>query len=99
MTAAMDGSLAAVVWHDAENGGYDADMAHWEELAETTGGPVLDIGCGTGRVSLRLARRGYEVVGVDVDPVLVEELRPRRAVPPTDDHVGSTVVLLRKGVA
>ena len=88
MTAAMDGSLAAVVWHDAENGGYDADMAHWEELAETTGGPVLDIGCGTGRVSLRLARRGYEVVGVDVDPVLVEELRARAVGLPAAGAVG-----------
>ena len=77
MAALQGGPLAEVVWHDAECGGYDADMAHWEELAEATEGPVLDLGCGTGRVALRLARRGYEVVGVDVDAVLVEELRAR----------------------
>src|SRR5689334_19172434 len=29
---------------------------------------VLDAGCGTGRVAIELARRGVEVVGVDVDP-------------------------------
>ena len=87
MTAAMEGPPAAVVWHDAENGAYEADMPHWEELAEATGGPVLDIGCGTGRVTLRLARRGCDVVGVDVDPVLVEELRARAAGLPAEGEI------------
>src|SRR5919204_5229355 len=31
-------------------------------------GSVLDAGCGTGRVAIELARRGIEVVGVDLDP-------------------------------
>ena len=33
---------------------------------------VLDAGCGTGRVAIELSRRGYPVVGVDVDPVMLE---------------------------
>jgi SAM-dependent methyltransferase len=33
---------------------------------------VLDAGCGTGRVAIELARLGYEVVGVDVDPDMLE---------------------------
>ncbi len=36
---------------------------------------VLDAGCGTGRVALELARRGYEVTGLDVDPVMLEQAR------------------------
>src|SRR4051794_27973391 len=32
---------------------------------------VLDAGCGTGRVGIELARRGIEVVGVDIDPGLL----------------------------
>jgi SAM-dependent methyltransferase len=32
---------------------------------------VLDAGCGTGRVAIELARRGIEVVGVDIDPDLL----------------------------
>ncbi|WP_265521629.1 class I SAM-dependent methyltransferase [Oerskovia flava] len=36
---------------------------------------VLDAGCGPGRVGGELARRGHTVVGVDVDPVLVEAAR------------------------
>ena len=33
---------------------------------------VLDAGCGTGRVAIELSRRGFFVVGVDVDPVMLE---------------------------
>ena len=33
---------------------------------------VLDAGCGTGRVAIELARRGFEVMGVDVDPVMLD---------------------------
>lgn len=68
---------AEVVWHDAECGGYSADLELWEELAVAASGLVLDIGCGTGRVALYLARRGYDVVGLDSDAVLVDELRAR----------------------
>jgi SAM-dependent methyltransferase len=38
---------------------------------------VLDAGCGTGRVAIELARRGVDVVGVDLDPDLVERARRR----------------------
>lgn len=36
---------------------------------------VLDAGCGTGRVAIELARRGVEVVGVDLDPSMLEVAR------------------------
>ncbi len=35
-------------------------------------GRILDAGCGTGRVATRLTRLGYRVVGVDVDPEMIE---------------------------
>ena len=38
---------------------------------------VLDAGCGTGRVALELARRGVDVVGVDVDPSMLATARQR----------------------
>ncbi|BBH70544.1 hypothetical protein ACTI_72290 [Actinoplanes sp. OR16] len=37
------------------------------------GARILDAGCGTGRVGGRLARSGHQVVGVDLDPALIEE--------------------------
>jgi SAM-dependent methyltransferase len=70
-------SGAAAAWHDVENGAYRADLPLWRELAEAAGGPVLDLGAGTGRVALDLAARGHHVTAVDSDPELVDELRAR----------------------
>ncbi len=68
---------ATAIWHDVECGAYSADLALWEEMAGEVGGPVLELGCGTGRVALHLARRGHAVVGVDLDPELVAVLAAR----------------------
>lgn len=70
---------ASVVWHDAECGGYAADLAAWERLADERGGPILDLGAGTGRVALQLAARGHEVVAIDSDRALLSALRERAA--------------------
>jgi len=67
------------IWHDVECGPYGADLALWEELAAADDGPVLELGCGTGRVVLHLARRGFETVGLDRDPELIAALRERAA--------------------
>jgi SAM-dependent methyltransferase len=40
---------------------------------------VLDAGCGTGRVAVELARRGYDVVGVDLDPTMLAGARDKRS--------------------
>ena len=76
----------AAAWHDVECASYDSDLPLWRELAEERGGPVLDVGCGTGRVALDLAAREFEVLGVDADTELVSVLNDRaraRALPAT----------------
>jgi len=67
------------VWHDIECGTYDADLHLWEELAGPEPRDVLDLGCGTGRVAVRLGRRGHRVVALDVEPVFLEEAERRAA--------------------
>src|SRR6185503_495314 len=42
-----------------------ADVTFYRELAKQRGGPILDLGAGSGRVTIALARDGHEVVAVD----------------------------------
>lgn len=66
-----------VIWHDLECGAYSADLPVWRSLADEYGDPVLDVGAGTGRVALELARGGHAVTALDDDPVLIAELARR----------------------
>ena len=74
-------SADAVLWHDLECGGYRADLPLWRELAAAHAGdgPLLDLGAGTGRVALELARAGHAVVAVDREPAFLAALRERAA--------------------
>jgi SAM-dependent methyltransferase len=76
--------IAPIVWHDLECGAYRADLPLLRVLASLAarrGRPcdVLDLGCGTGRVSLDLAAQGHRVTGLDINPRFAEELRQRAA--------------------
>lgn len=65
--------------YDIENDDYAADIPFYVERAKRSGGPVLEIGCGTGRVTLPVAREGIEVVGLDVAPAMLARLRDKVA--------------------
>ncbi len=49
--------------YDAEYGGYQGDFDFFLSLTET--GSVLELGCGTGRLTIQLAQKGLKVVGLD----------------------------------
>jgi len=66
--------MSSVAWHDVECGTYVADLPLWREIAVS---PVLDVGAGTGRVALDLARHGHDVTALDVDAELLAELERR----------------------
>lgn len=55
------------------------DVRFYADLAERIGGPVLELGVGTGRVAAELARRGIEVLGVDRMPAMLERAERRVA--------------------
>src|SRR5690348_14622493 len=69
----------AALWHDLECNGYRDDLPAWRALAAATGGSVLDVGAGTGRVTLELAAQGHEVVALDRDGALLAALAHRAA--------------------
>jgi SAM-dependent methyltransferase len=66
------GLPATVIWHDLECGTYRADLPLWHKLAERHCDPILDVGAGTGRVALDLARAGHHVTALDLDPDLLQ---------------------------
>lgn len=66
-------------WHDLEHSGYVADLPVWLDLAESSGGVTVELGCGTGRVTNFLASNGIPVIGVDRSSGLLTALRARMA--------------------
>jgi SAM-dependent methyltransferase len=71
--------VSAVIWHDLECGSYKEDLELWRELAAQYGDPILEVGAGTGRVALELARAGHQVTALDRDPELLAALEQRGA--------------------
>jgi SAM-dependent methyltransferase len=67
----------AAIWQDVEFGSYSADLGLWEELASAAGGPVLELGAGSGRVAMHLAQAGHEVIAVERDARVAAELEAR----------------------
>ena len=53
------------------------DIAFWERLAHAAGGPILELGCGTGRVTLPIARATGGIVGVDRSAPMLDRARER----------------------
>lgn len=66
----------------AANGDDLDGEARFVDALVPRGARILDAGCGPGRVGGALSRRGHDVVGVDVDPVLIEAAE--------QDHPGPT---------
>lgn len=59
----------------------DADL--YLALAQRTDGPVLELGCGTGRLLAPLVQAGFHVTGVDVDPQMLARAEHRLVAVPT----------------
>ena len=61
-------------WENAQTLGR-RDVAFWRRVAAGADGPVLELGCGTGRVSLPLARAGVSLVGIDRSSPMLDRAR------------------------
>src|SRR5215212_9872283 len=51
----------------------DTGVAFYQALAQEAGGPVLEIACGTGRVTIPIAKLGFPVTGLDLVPGMLEQ--------------------------
>jgi ubiquinone/menaquinone biosynthesis C-methylase UbiE len=77
-------------WENAQTVGR-RDIAFWSRMAAPVSGPILELGCGTGRVAIPVARTGATVIGIDRSASMLGRgrMRVRRA------RLGSRVKLIR----
>lgn len=66
-------------WYDAEYVHIRGDLAYYASVAAGTAGRVLELACGTGRITLPMARAGGHVLGVDLSPGMIHEAERKRA--------------------
>jgi ubiquinone/menaquinone biosynthesis C-methylase UbiE len=65
-------------WENAQTLGR-RDVPFWQRIAAKAGGTVLELGCGTGRVTVPLARAGVDVIGIDRSAPMLERAQQRVA--------------------
>lgn len=70
-----DAELASL--YDLDHAEYDDDLGLYENFARRGEGASLELGAGSGRVALHLARQGLDVVALDASAVMLERLRAR----------------------
>ena len=64
-------------YYDAEHQDKTDDLLMYAELAAEYGGPIFEVGSGTGRVMFHLAKAGYDVHGIDIEPAMLDRARQR----------------------
>ncbi len=57
----------------------DTGVAFYTALAQEAGGPVLEIACGTGRVTIPIAKQGFPATGLDIVPAMLEQAKRKSA--------------------
>lgn len=67
----------------------------FNQTAATPPYRVLDAGCGTGRMAIELARRGIDIIGVDLDEVMLSQARAKA--PHLDWRLGDLSTILLEG--
>ena len=69
----MDTTLAKL--YHVQHQEYLEDIPFWLSLAKGSAGTIVELGCGTGRITKPLLDKGHEVIGIDNDPIMLEFIR------------------------
>jgi len=79
-TGARDAYAAAIArLYDLDLSVEPGDVDLYRALAKRTGGPILELAVGSGRIAVPLAEDGHRLVGVDIDPAMLDRARARLA--------------------
>jgi SAM-dependent methyltransferase len=74
-------------FYDLDYADFEADLHMVQQYAARCGSPILELGCGTGRLLVSLARDGYQVTGVDVSAEMLQVARDKVAAQGLGDRV------------
>lgn len=74
-------------WYDAEYVHIGGDIPYYADVARETAGRVLELACGTGRLSFPMAKAGAEIVGVDIAESMIERAEQKRTQSPLADRM------------
>ncbi len=80
-------------FYDWQYAGNKADVPFYAALAEQCGSPILEVACGTGRITIPLARRGFRMVGIDLSEHMLEYAYISLGSEP--DHVRDRITLAK----
>ena len=83
---------AGALFYDHYDHGILGDVDFYVEEAKKNGSPVLEIGCGTGRVMIPVAEAGVEIVGLDVEPQMLSLFQQK--IDLLEDNVRQRLALL-----
>ena len=78
--------------YDADNASYPADIPFYVKAAKKAGGPVLELACGTGRLTLPIARSGVDITGVDISRPMLSRAREKAA------KIGTSAVFVKADI-
>lgn len=79
-------------FYDLDYAGFDDDLPLVQQMAARCGSPILDLGCGSGRLLLPLAAAGFDIVGVDASGAMLEVARQKASA----QGLGSRVTLVQQ---
>jgi SAM-dependent methyltransferase len=65
----------AILYHHLHHNQHMEDLPFWLDLANNQGSPLLELGCGTGRILLPLVLAGIKAMGLDLDPHMLAFLK------------------------
>ncbi|RJO63782.1 MAG: class I SAM-dependent methyltransferase [Myxococcales bacterium] len=86
------------ILYDYHHRHYRRDLAFYAALARQAKGPLLELGCGTGRLTLPMAREGTRIVAVDINPNLLDRLR-RKLSQKTNGDLAERIEIVEADIA
>lgn len=70
--------------YDLQYKDFTQDISFWRKQARKYGAPILELGCGTGRITIPIAKDGFKVTGLDISESMLAEAKRKSFVEEVD---------------